>query len=62
MILQALAKLVGDRLIGIHEPGHFLHSCLGQVHQALHLLFGIILELQAKVFTPQLQSVERFIR
>jgi hypothetical protein len=62
VVLQPLPDLVGDFLIGIHEPGHFLNSRLGQVHQALHLLFGIVLELQAEVFTPQLQSVERFIR
>lgn len=61
VILQPLPYPIWHSLIGICQALHLLNARLGQIHQALHFLFGVILELYTKILTPQLQTIEWFI-
>lgn len=58
---QPLPGLIGYCLSSIGQRGHFLDTYLGKLHQTGDFLFGVIPELEAKVFTPHLHGVERFV-
>ncbi len=61
VLFEPQSQLIGDRLASFSKPLHLLNADLCEFHQAIYFFFTIVLKLQAEVFGPCLQAVQRFI-
>ncbi len=61
VLFETQPCLVGHGLSGICQARHLLDADLGKLHQPVHFLLRVIACLQAEVFRPHFQRIQRFV-